>query len=285
MFRLFSIPSSGYLHDIHSLNTSTATPTPKPPIGAVLLLRMHHWKYEPVFPVRYVPNVMQICVPSWSANRIEPRVRPIEIKHATLEIGSTNNTALYSHECCSQSALAITMLWKWRWFSNSLVALQALAHVVCCGRQAWHNMGCKIFKFWRRAVRADSQKHTEEHKKNLVDADVNKEQLEVTHRRQIIELQRKVEEAGVPSSFSSLEKGAFRGSQQRSEDQWPDREEVIRLNGWLFKSIRTASAENGSNRLCGTCSQGCRPDRETGVLCCIEELLPNHHAEAGNICL
>lgn len=90
--------------------------------------------------------------------------------------------------------------------------LQALARVVCCGRQDWRNMGCKIFKFWRRrAVGADSKKRTEEHKKNLEEGDVNKEQMEVALCCQITELQRKVEEAGVPSSSSPLKEGAFGG--------------------------------------------------------------------------
>jgi len=74
------------------------------------------------------------------------------------------------------------------------------------------------------------------------------------------------------------------GEQQRSEDQRFEREQFIRLRRCFF-TLRTASAEAGSNRFCNTCSHGCRSHRESRVLCCVEELLPKHHDKAGRISL
>jgi len=44
----------------------------------------------------------------------------------------------------------------------------------------------------------------------------------------------------------------------RSEDQRPEKEEVIRLLGWFFDYTRTARAEAGWNRICVICSHGCQ---------------------------
>ena len=49
-------------------------------------------------------------VTSWSANRIEPRVQSIASQQATLEIGSANSVALFSHVFFSQSVLATTAI-------------------------------------------------------------------------------------------------------------------------------------------------------------------------------
>ena len=49
--------------------------------------------------------------------------------------------------------------------------------------------------------------------------------------------------------------------EQRSEAKRPVTEHVIQPTAWFFDSTRTASAEAGSDRFCGTCSHGCQSVR------------------------
>ena len=57
------------------------------------------------------------------------------------------------------------------------------------------------------------------------------------------------------------------------------------LSGWLLDSSTTQGQVR--RRLVLTCSvvpaQGCLPLWETGILCCVEQLLPEYYAEAGKI--
>jgi hypothetical protein len=61
--------------------------------------------------------------------------QPIAVQHATLEIGSANSTALFSHVFFSQSALATTVVLK---ATAAFHLLTRVGTVVLCGFVTLH---------------------------------------------------------------------------------------------------------------------------------------------------